>query len=132
MVSTVLKLGRLLLPGAIINFERVLMEAAMLLSLCAQVKALVNLGLWSKSSLLFLANKDSAICLYIAYSYFDSLRAQVACLPSGEYLTPGPLQRMFTKLCSSGAVYVAPQRVPSKMETWLPTATTSGVIQTIL
>lgn len=126
------KTRRPFLPSAIINIERVLMETAMLLLPCAQGKRLENLGLWDKSRLPVLANKDSAIHLYIAYRYLNSMRAQVPCLPSGEHLTPGPLQRIFAKLCSSGAVYLAPQRVSSKMETWMPTTVTSGAIQTVL
>lgn len=71
--------------------------------------------------------------VYIARSWFYSMRVQVACLPSREELTPGLLQRMFTNLSAlMGQFYIAPQRVPSKMETWVPTAVASTAVYTVV
>lgn len=35
-------------------------------------------------------------------------------------------------LCSNGTVCIAPQRVPSKMETWVPTAVASTAMHTVI
>lgn len=60
------------------------------------------------------------------------MKAQVACLPSREYLTLGLLQRMSAENVLVGQFCIAPQRVPSRMKTWVPTAVTSTTMHTVI